>query len=154
VKTIVAAWPEDGWTQLNAGDGAKGPRWYDWRRLPLADPLDPHGHRWLLVRSRVNEPTELRAYVVFAPQATTLEEVVQVAGTRWVIEQLFEAAKGEVGLDHYSDQVRERDKRKIWMSQTPRYDEAPEPPAMGERRARWGYGYQDKVATGPNPSHS
>jgi hypothetical protein len=24
---------------------------------------------------------------------------------------------------------------------------APEPPAMGERRARWGYGYQDKVAT-------
>src|SRR5262245_43501306 len=33
------------------------------------------------------------------------------------------------------------------MSQTPRYDEVPEPPAMGERRARWGYGYQDKVAT-------
>jgi hypothetical protein len=25
--------------------------------------------------------------------------------------------------------------------------QAPEPPAMGERRARWGYGYQDKVAT-------
>ena len=24
---------------------------------------------------------------------------------------------------------------------------APEAPAMGERRARWGYGYQDKVAT-------
>jgi hypothetical protein len=44
---------------------------------------------------------EQRAYVVFAPQDTTLEEVVQVAGTRWVIEQLFEAAKGEVGLDHY-----------------------------------------------------
>jgi SRSO17 transposase len=39
--------------------------------------------------------------VVFAPQASTLEEVVRVAGTRWVIEQLFEAAKGEVGLDHY-----------------------------------------------------
>jgi hypothetical protein len=25
---------------------------------------------------------------------------------------------------------------------------AAEPPAMGERRARWGYGYQDRVATG------
>ncbi len=33
------------------------------------------------------------------------------------------------------------------MSQTPQHHEAPEPPAMGERRARWGYGYQDKVAT-------
>jgi SRSO17 transposase len=101
VKTILAALPEDGWTRLKAGDGAKGPRWYDWRWLPLADPLDPNWHRWLLVRRRVSEPTELRAYVVFAPQASTLEEVVRVAGTRWVIEQLFEAAKGEVGLDHY-----------------------------------------------------
>ncbi len=25
--------------------------------------------------------------------------------------------------------------------------QSPEPPAIGERRARWGYGYQDKVAT-------
>ncbi len=33
------------------------------------------------------------------------------------------------------------------MSQAPQHHEAPEPPAMGERRARWGYGYQDKVAT-------
>src|SRR5207247_3703268 len=33
------------------------------------------------------------------------------------------------------------------MSQTPQHSESPEPPAMGERRARWGYGYQDKVAT-------
>ena len=39
--------------------------------------------------------------MVFAPQATTLEEVVRVAGTRWTIESGFEAAKGEVGLDHY-----------------------------------------------------
>ena len=26
---------------------------------------------------------------------------MRVAGARWTIEQLFEAAKGEVGLDHY-----------------------------------------------------
>ena len=32
---------------------------------------------------------------------TTLEEVVRVAGMRWTIEICFEAAKGEVGLDHY-----------------------------------------------------
>jgi SRSO17 transposase len=39
--------------------------------------------------------------VVFAPADITWAEVVRVAGTRWVIAQLFEAAKGEVGLDHY-----------------------------------------------------
>jgi SRSO17 transposase len=101
VKTILAALPEDGWTRLSAGDGAKGPRWYDWRWLPLADPVASRWRRWLLVRRSVSDPTELRAYMVFAPQETTLEEVVRVAGARWVIEQLFEAAKGEVGLDHY-----------------------------------------------------
>jgi SRSO17 transposase len=39
--------------------------------------------------------------VVFAPQATSLEEVVRVAGSRWTMERSFEAAKGEVGLDDY-----------------------------------------------------
>jgi SRSO17 transposase len=101
VKTILAALPEAGWTRCSAGDGAKGPRWYDWRWLPLADPVDSAWRRWLLVRRSLSDPTEVRAYVVFAPQETTLEEVVRVAGTRWAIEQLFEAAKGEVGLDHY-----------------------------------------------------
>jgi SRSO17 transposase len=101
VKTILAALPEDGWTRLSAGDGTKGPRWYDWRWLPLADPMDPSWRRWLLVRRRVSDPTELHAYVVFAPPDTTLAAVVRVAGTRWVIAQLCDAAKGEVGLDHY-----------------------------------------------------
>src|SRR3989442_15533787 len=64
----------------------------------------PAWRRWLLVRRRVSDPTELKAFVVFAPQATTLVEVVQMAGTRWTIESSFEAAKGEVGLDH--DEVR------------------------------------------------
>jgi SRSO17 transposase len=67
----------------------------------LAAPEESDWRRWLLVRRSVNEPTELRAYIVFAPEETTLAEVVRVAGTHWVIDQLFEAAKGEVGLDHY-----------------------------------------------------
>jgi SRSO17 transposase len=53
------------------------------------------------VRRCVSDPTELRAYVVFAPQDTALEEVVRVAGTRGTMAQRFEAAKGEVGLDDY-----------------------------------------------------
>lgn len=101
VKTILATLPDEGWTRLSAGDGAKGPRWYAWRWLPLAEPLEPGWRRWLLVRRRLGDPSELTAYVVFAPPDTPLEEVVRVAGTRWTIESCFEAAKSEVGLDQY-----------------------------------------------------
>jgi SRSO17 transposase len=68
VKTLLARLPEDGWTRLSAGDGAKGPRWDAWRWLPLADPLEPGWHRWLLVRRRLSAPMELTAYAVFAPK--------------------------------------------------------------------------------------
>jgi SRSO17 transposase len=101
VKTLLASLPEEGWTRLSAGDGAKGPRWYDWRWRPLADPLEPGWHRWLLVRRSLRAPMELTAYVVFASHATSLQEVVRVAGSRWTVESGFEEAKGEVGLDQY-----------------------------------------------------
>jgi SRSO17 transposase len=101
VKPILAALAAEGWCRLSAGAGAKGPRWYDWTWLPLAAPLQPHWRRWLLVRRSLSDPTELTAYVVFAPHGTGLETVVQVAGSRWTVEQCFEEAKGEVGLDQY-----------------------------------------------------
>jgi SRSO17 transposase len=100
VRAVLAALPQEGWTRLSAGEGTKGPRWYDWRWLPLAEPLEPGWGRWLLVRRGLSAPHELQAYAVFAPQDTPLAEVVRVAGTRWAIESGFEAAKSEVGLDH------------------------------------------------------
>ena len=101
VTSVLAALVTEGWERLSAGDGAKGPRWYDWMWLPLAAPGQPDWRRWLLVRRSLSDPTELTAYVVCAPHATTLATVVQVAGSRWTIERSFEEAKGEVGLDHY-----------------------------------------------------
>jgi SRSO17 transposase len=101
VKAILTSLSAEGWTRLSAGDGAKGPRWYDWRWLPLAAPLEAGWHRWLLVRRSLCVPMELTAYVVFAPHATSLQEVVRVAGSRWTVESGFEEAKGEVGLDQY-----------------------------------------------------
>jgi SRSO17 transposase len=101
VKTLLAARPEEGWGRLSAGDGAKGPRWDDWRWRPLAAPLAPGWRRWLLVRRRLSTPTALTAYVVFAPHATPLPEVVRVAGSRWTVESGVEEATGDVGLDQY-----------------------------------------------------
>jgi SRSO17 transposase len=53
------------------------------------------------VRRSRRDPTELAYYVVFAPAGTSLRTLARVAGQRWRIEQSFEQAKGEVGLDHY-----------------------------------------------------
>jgi len=86
VKTVLAALPADDWQRHSAGAGAKGPRWYDWCWLPLAAPMLPAWRRWLLVRRSVSDPTDLTAFAVFAPQATSLAEAVQVAGARWTIE--------------------------------------------------------------------
>ena len=90
--------PQD-WVRLSAGDGAKGPRYYDWLRLPLLSWSMP-GERWLLLRRRLTDG-ELAYYVGYAPPGTDLQTLVQVTGTRWTVEECFAAAKGEVGLDHY-----------------------------------------------------
>jgi SRSO17 transposase len=93
--------PAEAWQRLSAGDGAKGPRWYDWYRLPLVPPLQEGYERWFLVRRSLADPDELQAYVAFAPAGLELEALVRVAGSRWTIEVAFEAAKGAVGLDQY-----------------------------------------------------
>ncbi len=100
----VTAWikklPKRAWQRLSAGDGAKGPRFYDWACLPYSGAV-PGFQSALLVRRSVANPTELAFYLTHAPEGTPLAELVRVAGTRWSIESLFEQAKGEVGLDHY-----------------------------------------------------
>ena len=92
---------EKGWKRLSAGEGSKGPRLYDWLRLPLNPPLQEDFERWLLVRRSIEDPDELSAYTVFAPEGVTLGELAKVAGSRWRVEIGFEEAKGEVGLAHY-----------------------------------------------------
>jgi len=101
VKELLDTLPAEGWSQLSAGEGAKGPRWYEWRRLPLMPPLTQGWARWLLVRRSLAEPSELATYVCCAPEDTALETLVRVAGQRWTIEICFEEAKSEVGLDEY-----------------------------------------------------
>jgi SRSO17 transposase len=100
----VADWREDvpaqGWIRLSAGDGAKGPRLYDWAYLPYGVPSEG----WktgLLIRRKITRPHQFTFYLTRAPEPTTLAELVRVAGLRWTIESCFEEAKGETGLDEY-----------------------------------------------------
>ncbi len=98
---IASLIPCADWQRLSAGEGAKGPRWYDWDRLLLAhaNPSEGWTH-WLLVRRSIADG-ERAFYVVFAPRLTSLPKLVAVAGQRWTIEECFEFAKDELGLDEY-----------------------------------------------------
>ncbi len=92
---------ESAWVRCSAGNGAKGPRVYDWTAVKIRPLREPGKGHWLLARRSLAKPGELAYYLCFGPAETTLAELVRVAGTRWAIEECFEEAKGEVGLEQY-----------------------------------------------------
>ncbi|MFG1885608.1 IS701 family transposase [Micromonospora sp. NPDC049102] len=107
---LAESLPATAWTRRSAGDGSKGPRFYDWAWLadvgPDGDP-DDDGRHSLLIR-RNNTTGELAFYRCWTPGPVTLAHLVRVAGVRWIVEESFQAAKGQVGLDQH--QVR------LWTS--------------------------------------
>jgi SRSO17 transposase len=76
---------EQDWQVLSAGDGTKGPRWYDWARIPLLS-WQISGQRWLLLRKSRSDG-KLAYYVCYTPVETELQTMVQVAGMRWMVEE-------------------------------------------------------------------
>ena len=98
--------PAQAWKKISAGAGAKGPRLYHWARAAIR-PLEETGGYWLLVRRSLTDPDDLAYYLCHGPERTSLRELVRVAGARWAIEETFQTAKGQVGLDQY--QVRRYD---------------------------------------------
>jgi SRSO17 transposase len=105
-EDLIAAVDEDAWQTLSAGDGAKGPRVYDWAAVQIRPLREPGVGHWLLCRRSLDDG-ELAYYVCYGPAGTTLAERVGIAGIRWTVECCFQQAKGEAGLDHY--QVRRYD---------------------------------------------
>ena len=91
--------PQD-WQRLSMSEGTKGPRLFDWAVVPLLHRWQDDGRHFLLIRRSLTDPQEKRYYLVFAPPATALHEMVRAIGARWHIEEDFETAK-DMGLDHY-----------------------------------------------------
>nr|WP_226899508.1 IS701 family transposase [Nonomuraea phyllanthi] len=87
------------WHRYRAGQGAKGPRWYAWAWARI-DEGACDGYRWLLIRRNLTTG-ELAFYRCYAPDRQPLMALVKTAGIRWAVEESFQAAKGQVGLDHY-----------------------------------------------------
>jgi SRSO17 transposase len=104
VDQVARRLAREDWQQLSAGVGSKGPRLFAWVRVELVAPEISGWQRWLLIRRSLDEgvePAEMAYVLVFAPTGTTLQEMVEAFGMRWTVEQCFEEAKGEVGLDEY-----------------------------------------------------
>jgi SRSO17 transposase len=99
-RDVVRGWADSKWERLSCGAGSKGERVYEWAHMVIRK-CENGWQRWLLARRSLSDCNEVSYYVVGGPKPTTLEEMARVAGTRWAIEESFETAKGEVGLDHY-----------------------------------------------------
>jgi SRSO17 transposase len=53
------------------------------------------------MRRSIKKPGEIAYYLCYGPARTSAHELIRIAGRRWVIEDCFEQAKGECGLDEY-----------------------------------------------------
>ena len=89
------------------GPAAKGERLFDWAYLELADleaaeyneTLSGLWTRGLLIRRNIADG-DLAFFATWCPAGTAMETLVAVEGRRWAIEDGFETAKNELGLDH------------------------------------------------------
>lgn len=95
------------WQRLSAGEGTKGARLYDWAYCELAD-LESAEYderrpglwtRGLLIRRNLADG-EFAFFSTWCPAGTSITTLVKVEGHRWAIEDSFETAKNELGLDH------------------------------------------------------
>jgi SRSO17 transposase len=100
-RAVIADVEPAAWQRLSCGDGAHGQRIYDWAAVDIRPLRRPDVGHWLLARRSVSDPTEVAYYICFGPADTDLRELVRVAGSRWAIEESFQTAKNETGLDHY-----------------------------------------------------
>jgi SRSO17 transposase len=105
--------PSSAWRRISAGDGAKGPRWYDWALIEVTDPAltssdtgsdtgsqPSESANWLLVRRRISDG-EYAFYRAHTPRPVPVADLVRVAGTRWKIEESFAGGKELAALDEH-----------------------------------------------------
>ncbi len=93
------------WQRLSVGAGAHGPREYDWACRQIEGAWKRGRGHWLLARRSLSPNSkgvrEIAYYVCYGPARSRLVDLAWVAGTRWHVEEAFQQAKGEAGLDHY-----------------------------------------------------
>jgi SRSO17 transposase len=95
VEDLPSELREHDWQRRSCGIGTKGFRVYDWALAGSSDPDIQY-----MIRRNI-DTGELAYYRCHNPRREPFGEMVRVAGSRWAVEECFEASKSEAGLDHY-----------------------------------------------------
>ena len=98
---LTAALSARSWQRLSAGPGAHGPREHHWARIAIEAGAPAGRGHWLLARRSLHDPGEIAYYACYGPRRSRLVDLAWAAGIRWHIEECFQQAKNEAGLDHY-----------------------------------------------------
>ena len=98
------------WQRRACGIGSKGFRVYDWALIGTGGPS-----RQYMIR-RSTDDGELAYYNCFNPRGEGSGELVRIAGMRRTVEESFEAAKNEAGMDNYQVRLYHAWHRHITMS--------------------------------------
>jgi hypothetical protein len=88
------------WSTPCGGRRLQGAALYDWADISLPWVGEAGFGRWVLIRRNRRDPDKLACYLAFAPKNTALAELAGAAGLRWTIEECFQRAKDDLGLDH------------------------------------------------------
>lgn len=103
VDEVVARLPANAWRRMKVAEGSQGPRLFEYAFVWawFSEEGLPSGRERLLVRRSLGQEPELKYHRSNAPAEIPLDKLVQVRGSHWSVEQSFQAAKGECGLDEY-----------------------------------------------------
>ena len=101
VHDLFSGLPRQKWKRRSCGAGAHGPRVYDWARVQVRPWHREDRRHWVIARRSVSRPQEISYYIAYCPAETTLDDLIRVAGSRWAVEECFQTAKQECGLDDY-----------------------------------------------------
>jgi SRSO17 transposase len=103
VDEVVARLPAKAWKRMVVAEGSQGPRLYEYACVWVwfSEEGLPSGPERLLVRRSLGQQAEVKCHRSNAPAEVALEKLAQVRGEHWSVEQSFQAAKGECGLDEY-----------------------------------------------------
>ena len=91
------------WYRRKVSEGTKGPIEYEFtkRRITLCKGGLPCKTVWLIIKRTLGADRKYTYYISNAQVSTQLRRFVWLSGVRWAIEQCFEEAKSELGMDHY-----------------------------------------------------
>ncbi len=103
VGEVVASLPARAWRRLTVAEGSQGPRVFEYAEVAVwfSEEGFPPGPERLLVRRGLGQDPEVKYHRTNAPASVSLQELASARAKRWSIEQDFQNAEGECGLDEY-----------------------------------------------------